>query len=186
MTGETRLTADEWLASLRRQLDMWWSMVLRPRFEGLTDQEYFWEPAPGCWNVRPTSEGRFAIDWARPEPQPPPVTTIGWRLCHIGSTLVLRVNHHFGDRSLTIDAIDWPGTASGGIAMVEDACTAWSGHVAALDEAALAGRSQGPPGTLDGQFPFADVVLHVNREVLSHGAEIALLRDLYRARDGRP
>jgi hypothetical protein len=29
----------------------------------------------------------------------------------------------------------------------------------------------------------ATLVLHVNREVLHHGAEIALLRDLYRWRD---
>jgi hypothetical protein len=29
----------------------------------------------------------------------------------------------------------------------------------------------------------AALVLHVNREVLHHGAEIALLRDLYRWRD---
>jgi hypothetical protein len=27
-------------------------------------------------------------------------------------------------------------------------------------------------------------VLHINREVIHHGAEIALLRDLYRARPG--
>ncbi len=30
--------------------------------------------------------------------------------------------------------------------------------------------------------PFADVIQHVNAEVLSHGAEICLLRDLYQAR----
>jgi hypothetical protein len=28
----------------------------------------------------------------------------------------------------------------------------------------------------------AALVLHINREVLHHGAEIALLRDLYRSR----
>lgn len=28
-------------------------------------------------------------------------------------------------------------------------------------------------------------MLHVNREVIHHGAEVALLRDLYRARDER-
>lgn len=92
------MTPAEWLATLRRQLDFQWISVLRPRFEGLTDDEYLWEPAPGCWSVRPAPGGRFTIDWVRPEPQPPPVTTIAWRLCHIGSGLTLRVNHHFGDR----------------------------------------------------------------------------------------
>lgn len=59
----------EWLATLRRQLDFQWISVLRPRFEGLTDDEYLWEPAPGCWSVRPAPGGRFTIDWVRPEPQ---------------------------------------------------------------------------------------------------------------------
>jgi hypothetical protein len=32
--------------------------------------------------------------------------------------------------------------------------------------------------------PMASLVLHINREVIHHGAEIALLRDLYRWRFG--
>jgi hypothetical protein len=30
----------------------------------------------------------------------------------------------------------------------------------------------------------AGLVLHINREVIHHGAEIALLRDLYLGKDG--
>lgn len=30
---------------------------LRSRFEGLTDAEYLWEPAPGCWSLRRRSDG---------------------------------------------------------------------------------------------------------------------------------
>jgi hypothetical protein len=30
-----------------------------------------------------------------------------------------------------------------------------------------------------GESPMADLILHINREALHHGAEIALLRDLY-------
>src|SRR5687768_8111187 len=28
---------------------------LRLRCHGLTDEEFFWEPVPGCWNRRPIS-----------------------------------------------------------------------------------------------------------------------------------
>jgi hypothetical protein len=56
----------------------------------------------------------------------------------------------------------------------------------ALDETGLERRSQGPPGMLDGRFPFADVIQHVNRELIQHGAEVALPRDLYRASAARP
>ncbi|GAY07820.1 hypothetical protein TOK_5238 [Pseudonocardia sp. N23] len=63
-----------------------------PRLDGLTDSEYLWEPAPGCWNVRPrdpSSEapqpgaGPWTVDVAFPGPDPAPFTTIAWRLAHI-------------------------------------------------------------------------------------------------------
>jgi len=30
--------------------------TIRPRLDGLTDEEFFWEPVPGCWSVRPVTE----------------------------------------------------------------------------------------------------------------------------------
>ena len=50
-----------------------------------------------------------------------------------------------------------------------------------LDEAALA-RACGEPMPFTG-YPMAALVLHINREMIHHGAEIALLRDLYLHRD---
>lgn len=50
-----------------------------------------------------------------------------------------------------------------------------------LDDTGLAqpcGPAEGPWADL----PMAALVLHINREVIHHGAEIALLRDLWRAR----
>jgi hypothetical protein len=32
--------------------------TLRQRLEGLTDEEYFWEPVPSCWTVRLGEDGR--------------------------------------------------------------------------------------------------------------------------------
>ena len=63
-----------------------------PRLDGLTDDEYFWEPAPGAWNIRPRETSRtsmaagagdLVIDFEFPEPDPPPITTIAWRLGHV-------------------------------------------------------------------------------------------------------
>ena len=50
-----------------------------------------------------------------------------------------------------------------------------------LDPAALA-RPCGPAEGPFAAYPMAALVLHINREVIHHGAEVALLRDLYRAR----
>ena len=74
--------------SLVWQLDWHWTNQLRPRFDGLTDEEYLWEPVDECWSVRPRGSsdapvqagtGDWTIDFAFPEPEPAPVTTIAWR-----------------------------------------------------------------------------------------------------------
>jgi hypothetical protein len=36
----------DWSAHLAEQLSWHWEAQLRPRLAGLTDDEYFWEPAP--------------------------------------------------------------------------------------------------------------------------------------------
>ncbi|MPY95986.1 MAG: DinB family protein, partial [Acidimicrobiia bacterium] len=78
-----------WNQELTDQLDWHWRNQLRPRLDGLVDEEYLWEPVEGAWNVRPRGTsaapmavggGDFTIDFAVPEPQPAPVTTIAWRL----------------------------------------------------------------------------------------------------------
>src|SRR5262245_51608746 len=101
-----------WTAELSDQLNWHWANQLRPRLDGLSDTEYFWEPVEGCWSVRPDANGRYAIDLVRPEPQPPPVTTIAWRMCHIiGSVLALRNARYFGGVPFDGETFAYPGTA---------------------------------------------------------------------------
>ena len=38
---------------LLAQLEWHWTTQLRPRLDGLTDDEYLWEPAQPSWNVHP-------------------------------------------------------------------------------------------------------------------------------------
>jgi len=86
------MTEVDWNFQLAEQLDWHWREQLRPRLNGLTDEEYRWEPVPGAWNARPC------------------------------------------------------------------------------------GPAEGPWA----EASMAELVFHINREMLHHGAEIALLRDLYR------
>ncbi len=51
----------DWNAELRSQLEWHWTNQLRPRLAGLTDEEYFWEPVSGCWNIRPRGESTAPI-----------------------------------------------------------------------------------------------------------------------------
>ncbi|MCB5182614.1 DinB family protein [Streptomyces antimicrobicus] len=162
----------------------------------LTDAEYLWEPVPGCWSVRPRAAGpgpratvlTGAGDFGRdatpaPHPVPPPFTTLAWRLSHLTELLTLRADHTAGSRSLTRDDVVVPGDAAGAVAAFTAAAAAWRAALVAADDAALdtVGHSAYPYGS-DPQDPFLRTVWWVNQEVLHHGAEIALLRDLYRHR----
>ena len=42
----------DWTHELVDQLEFHWSRDFRPRLDGLTDEQYLWEPAPGMWSVR--------------------------------------------------------------------------------------------------------------------------------------
>ena len=182
-------TITEWTELLLDQLDWHWQHQLRPRLDGLTDEEYFWEPVPGCWNIRPrgassapvqAGSGAFTIDFAFPEPAPPPLTTIAWRLGHIiVGVLGMRASNHFGGRPIDYQSFDYAGTAAGALGQLDEMYTAWTDGVRALGSAGLA-RPCGPQEGAFADYPMAALVLHINRETIHHGAEIALLRDLYR------
>ncbi|GAB2883519.1 DinB family protein [Nocardioides pacificus] len=179
-----------WNTLLLDQIDVHWRTQLRPRLKGLSDAEYFWEPAPGAWSVRPRGtgtapvqggSGAFTIDFAFPEPEPPPVTTISWRLAHvIVGVLALRNHAHFAGPAADYQSFDYAGTADEALAQLDREYAAWTAGVRGLGEDDLArpcGEAEGPWA----EHPMAELVLHIHRELIHHGAEIALLRDLHRA-----
>lgn len=183
----------DWTALLLEQLTFHWEGQARPRLDGLTDDEYRWEPAPGAWSIRPRSEsqapmaagsGDQVIEFAFPQPDPPPVTTIAWRLGHVSvGVFGMRNASHFGGPAMGYETVDWPATAEAGLALLDDGYRRWIDGVHSLDDAALA-RPVGPAEGPYAELPYAALVLHVHREAIHHLAEVALLRDLYRSRSG--
>jgi hypothetical protein len=178
----------DWNFQLAEQLDWHWREQLRPRLDGMTDEEYRWEPVPGAWNVRPrgtgtapveVGAGEFILDYACPAPVPPPVTTIAWRLGHvIVGALGMRVAAHFDGPPFSWDTHCFPGDAATALAQLDAAYAGWITGVRRLGAAGLA-RPCGPAEGPWAESSMAELVLHINREMLHHGAEIALLRDLY-------
>jgi DinB superfamily len=185
----------DWNFQLAEQLDWHWREYLRPRLDGLTDAEYRWEPVAGAWNVRPRGTGtgtapvelgagEFVLDYARPEPDPPPLTTIAWRLGHVTvDVLGMRVASHFDGPRVEHRTHRYPGDAATALDQLDTAYAGWIGGVRGLGPDGLA-RACGPAEGRWAQAPMAELVLHINREMLHHGAEIALLRDLYLWRYG--
>jgi hypothetical protein len=184
--------AIDWNHQLAEQLDWHWRTGLRRRLEGLTDDEYFWEPTASTWNVRRREEtafpqargiGEYVFEIAGPAPDPAPVTTIAWRLAHIIVDLFgVRTFHHLGGPDLRWTAFAPAGTAKQSLAQLDEAYANWIAGVRALGTEGLA-RECGPAEGPYAAEPKAAIVLHINREVIHHGAELALLRDLYRDRD---
>ncbi|MGY0022628.1 DinB family protein [Streptomyces sp. YJ-C3] len=170
----------DWNTLLADQLDWHWRHQLRPRLAGLTDDEYFWQPVPDCWTVRPgPGQDRPAIDWAYPPPVPAPVTTIAWRIGHIlVGVLGMRSAAHFGGPPVDYGTYAYPGTAAEALDRLDAAYAVWMTGVRGLGEDGLA-RPCGPAEGPYAKEPLATLVLHIHRETIHHGAEIALLRDLY-------
>jgi hypothetical protein len=179
MLGDMTTATIPWNQVLLDQLTWHWHHQLRPRLDGLTDEEYLWEPVPGAWNVHVHGD-RTTIDWDYPEPVPAPVTTIAWRLGHVVvGVLGARVAAHFGGPPCDYESWPYAATADRALTQLDDAYARWVEGVRALGEEGLAR----PCGPVEGPFadePLAALLLHIHREVIHHGAEIALLRDLYR------
>ncbi|HET9871673.1 MAG TPA: DinB family protein [Propionibacteriaceae bacterium] len=175
-----------WTDELAKQLSWHWDLQVRPRLDGLTDAEYFWEPVAGMWSVRPRGEGvggieagggDFIIDFEFPEPEPPPVTTIAWRLGHLlVGVLGARNATHFGGPPVDYQTYRYPGTAAEALAEMDRLYDRWIAGVRALDEDRLSQPCREPHFETESM---AALVLHIHREMIHHCAEIALLRDLY-------
>jgi len=157
------------------QLDYHWTTQLRPRLEGLTDEEYFWQPVPDCWTVHPDG----AIDFMFPQPQPAPFTTIAWRLAHvIVGVLAMRNHFHFGGPPADYQSWNYATDAKTALHQLDGAYANWITAVRGLDTEALK-RPIGPNEGPWADHAMSELILHINREVIHHGAEIACIRDLY-------
>jgi hypothetical protein len=186
----------DWPELATDQLDWHWNYQLRPRLVGLSDHEYHWEPVADCWRICPADTsttvplwgtGPFRMEQADGDPDPAPATTIAWRIAHIiVEVFGERVHSHFGGPPVTLETFAFAGTADEALAQLDAAHTAWSDGARSLGAEGMA-RPCGPSEGPFAEMPLAGLVLHINREVIHHGAEIALLRDLYRHQlAGRP
>lgn len=154
---------------------------IHDRLSGLTDEEYLWEPVPNCWSVRRGAAG-FRLDGEWPPPDPPPFTTIGWRVGHL-------IDIYQAERTATwLGLTPQPddeapvahGTAAEALAALDHAAAVWHRRLDAVDEETLRRPMGGVAGHY-GEQPAVDFVLHILDEVIHHGAEVGVLRDLYRA-----
>jgi uncharacterized damage-inducible protein DinB len=172
------------IGELQKLSDTVWERTRR-RLDGLTDEEYRWEPAPGCWSIRERQDGTSFLEWA-PIVYPDPFTTLAWRLWHL-------IDMYGEDRApqwldvppqgeaVGVDAPDPtpPATAAEALDQLDRAHARWDAHLTLVDDERLAALI-GPIGGEYADDTRAGYVLHMLDEFIHHSAEIAVLRDLYR------
>ena len=130
---------------------------LRDRLAGLSDEELVWTPAPG-------------------------VSSLAWRLGHIATLLTEERNARWlGVAPVGEPFAGSPATAAAALAELDEAFRCWSRLLESVPSESLE-VAVGPVGG-----PYADstrraFVLHVLDELIHHGAEVGLVRDLWAAR----
>ena len=160
-------------------LDNGWT-PLATRTAGMTDDEYRWEPVPGCWTIRPR-DGGWVADWSDPDPDPAPITTIAWRCWHIAvDCLDSYSSRMFGRTGTGLTGTAWVADRALAADMLDRSWSVFRSGVAGWGESDLL-TPLGPAWGPFANHSHADLALHALREVVHHGAEIALLRDLYQA-----
>lgn len=166
------------LETLRWQFRLTWKLAAEIHLPALTDEACVWEPAPGSWTVRPSSDGSWRPDWADTEPNPAPPTTIGWLTWHLiwwWSGLVAAVR---GETPAGHHEVEWPGSAAAVVRRLELLSAEWSEMLAQLDEGDLERPLAYPwrePRALRVALAWA------NSELMKNVAEIGYVRHLFEA-----
>jgi hypothetical protein len=92
--------------------------------------------------------------------------------------LAVRNYAHFGGPEASYQTWQYATDAATAMRQLDEQYRKWIDSVRALSDDDLR-RPCGPAEGPYADHPFIDLVLHINREVIHHGAEIACIRDLY-------
>lgn len=163
--------ADVILDSMDRMFDQ-----LLERLEGLTTTEYLWEPVAETWTVRATDDGAALVDGAgERDVDPPPVTTIAWRLWHIAIDCFDDYTRRFNGDTADASAA-WTLDADEAVEILQKKWVAYRSTVADRDWR----EELGDNWEYWSRHSIADMAMHASNELVHHAAEVGLLRDLYR------
>jgi uncharacterized damage-inducible protein DinB len=170
MASAVRLLQSQWARSCDR---------LVQRLKGLTDEEYRWEPVEGCWNIRTASDtpGGWVVDYPQVHPDPPPFTTIAWRLLHISDGNTIYWEHAFGSGRRNFWDLVPHGSSGDAVDYLIESQKPITATLAGLEDAQL---DEERPTHFGVGWPARRVFAVLVDEQVHHGGEVGVLRDLYR------
>jgi DinB superfamily len=164
------LLREQWTAS---------SEALLRIVSGLTDEEFFWQPCPVGWTVRADASrpGAWIIDYPDIPPDPPPFTTVAWRLLHITHGNWIYWEHAFGPHRRNFSDLEIMSSAQRAVVDLASSQRPVADALSGLDDETL---DELRPTPLGRPLRARDVFSVLLNEQVHHGAEISLLRDLFR------
>ena len=168
---------DHLTTQLADQLDWHWRQQLRPRLDGLTDDEYFWEPGAGLLDGASRRGHRLRVSRRRNRSRSRR-SRGGWRTSSSASWRCAPTRTSAA-RPPTTSRGTTQQTPTTALRQLDDAYAGLDRRAFSACPPPISTRRADPPRAPWADRPMTDLVLHINREVIHHGAEIALLRDLY-------
>jgi hypothetical protein len=146
------------------------------RVAGISAEEHGWKPVPDAWTVGDDGAVEHA---AVPRPDPAPLPTIAWLLWHLANeNLCGFAQRAFGIDPLGIPIDRWYTDVD---ASIDGVRRAWAGFRRGIEEP-LMHELLGPAFGPYAEATYAALVLHALDEVVHHGAQVGMTRDLYRLR----
>lgn len=136
------------------------------------------------WSVSVERVEQILAHTGPTEPDETPITTIAWRLGHLHYQFAGQWEWTFGERRQDPKLmVDFSPSAALTLDRFWAVIDRWRASVGAMTDEQLdtLGFSQYPYGS-DPDEPFISALWGANLELIHHMAEIALLRDLWRAR----
>jgi hypothetical protein len=168
------------IALLTRTMDEAYAR-LRDRLAGLSEEEFFWRPVPDCWTIHPDESGRWTYDYAIPDPEPAPLTTIAWQLVHLGTSKVMYHEWAYGPARLTFPELPVPGTPAGALALLDRGQALLRDDLQGLSEDRL---DEAVPTNWGDHWPAWRIFAVMADHDAVHGGAIGCLRDLHRCTRG--
>lgn len=170
------------------QLGFSW-LELSTRLATVTQDEFAREPSPGALRVvrrgqqrtaRTLGTGEWVAEWPEGYDHPGP-RTIAWLVAHLTEAYFERWEWTFGDRRRRRADAVVHGEVDPAREELARWVDAWRTGVTGVPDAEFMTVGLSQATEIDAAAPFGHLVLHMNRELIHHGAEILTLTDLFRS-----
>lgn len=158
--------------------DTW--QLLTYHLQTLSTEECLWRPSKQGPHIFLGEDDQWRGNWPVKEQYDTGPTSIGWISWHIIFWWSMVLNHSFGDQSLQVKDVTWPGDADSLRARLLELRNEWVEAIKKLAGKELMAKTKTRWPVKD--KPFSAIVGWANMELMKNTAELGYIRFLYTQR----